>query len=597
MVTRIASFGGRRALWRLFGLGPAVAAVLALLGCAEVEPPALLTELTAPPQWRVGTPLQVVGRGLAGRSLRIDGIAARVPLQWAGSRSDGWELAWGHVPADGSWRDGRRIRTICLDGADLAGWTPCLAADAQFVSDWHPQLDSLQSQAPWRWGQRAEARGADLLLPGEGEQFLEVESGGQVRIAGLTTRLAQGRTLGETAIAPHWLGAQPGDRLWRVRLVGTAKRGDGSAVSAATPWGSWQTAHVQAPELKRDYRVPGWRRGDWSPAEAQGVASDGSWQLEWSGRWHWRSASVPMEATTPGGLAGHSVATSAWWSAALPWAIGPDRFDGQVRLVVTAGEDQWSSAPLGVAVPLMPTLQRVELEAGPAWRAALARLGLQAHAAAVEEALLQRLRQLFSGYALEITLVTAAQADGREKLRLRLGDLDGNGLQLLGAESGLAKDAGNWKLDEQLAGFDPVAWQSGHAAVSGVFAGELLGFSARLHPGRPSASAAFDAVFAPWCGQLGGTAATAGQAAAAQAAIRQMAWAVAEVSAHEIGHALGLAAGGDEPHHLGDHPGWIMDSGDARPWAERAGLAGAAPSQWGPLDASYLQLILPKEQR
>lgn len=545
----------------------------------------------------MGTPLQVVGRGLAGRSLRIDGIAAKIPLQWAGSRSDGWEVAWGHLPADANWRDGQRISQICLDGADLAGWEPCLAADARFVSGWHPQLESLQSQAPWRWGQRAEVRGADLLLPGEGEQFLEVESGGQVRVAGLTTRLGQGRTRGELAIAPHWLGAQPGDRQWRIRLVGTAKRSDGSAVSAATTWSIWQTSHVQAPELRRTPTLPGWRRGDWSPAMAQGVADDGSWKLQWSGHWLWRSASVPMAEATPSGIAGHSVATSAWWSAALPWAVAPDRFDGEVRLVVTDGQDQWTSAPLGVAVPLLPTLQRVEVEAGAAWRAALARLGLQAHAAVVEMALLQRLRQLFSGYALEITLVTAPQADGREKLRLRLGDLDGNGLHLLGAESDLAKDVGNRKLDEQLAGFDPAAWQSGQVAVSGVFAGELLGFSARLHPDRPSASAAFDEVFAPWCGQLGGTAATASQAAAAQAAIRQLAWAVAEVSAHEIGHALGLAAGADEPHHLGDHPGWIMDSGDARPWAERAGLAGAPASQWGPVDAAYLQMVLPKERR
>jgi hypothetical protein len=534
---------------------------------------------------------------LAGRTLRIDGVAAKIPLQWAGSRSDGLELAWGHLPVAASWRDGQEIRQICLDGADLAGWEACLATDARFVSAWHPQLDSLQAQAPWQWGQRAEVRGADLLLPGEGEQFLEVESGGQVRAAALTTRLGQGRTRGELAIAPHWLGAQPGDRQWRIRLVGTARRGDGSAVSAATAWSIWQTSYVQAPELRRTPTMPGWRRGDWSPAEAQGVADDGSWQLQWSGNWHWRSAVVPMAATLPGGLAGHSAATSHWWSAALPWAIAPERFDGQVRLVVTAGDDQWTSAPLGVAVPLLPTLQRVEVEAGPAWRAALARLGLQAHSAAVEGALLQRLRQLFAQYAVEITLVAAPQADGREKLRLRLGDLDGNGLHLLGAESGLAKDVGNLKLDEQLAGFDPAAWQNGQAAVSGVFAGELLGFSARLHPDRPSASAAFDEVFAPWCGQLGGTAAKAGQAAAAQAAIRQMAWAVAEVCAHEIGHALGLAAGGDEAHHLGDHPGWIMDSGDARPWAERAGLAGAPASQWGPVDASYLQEILPKGRR
>ena len=72
---------------------------------------------------------------------------------------------------------------------------------------------------------------------------------------------------------------------------------------------------------------------------------------------------------------------------------------------------------------------------------------------------------------------------------------------------------------------------------------------------------------------------------------------VVSVLAHEIGHALGMPAGTADLHRPTDQPAWIMDSGGARPWAERAGLAGAPPAQWGPLDAAYLGQILPRSQQ
>lgn len=575
----------------------ALALALGVAGCAEAEAPPLLRQLLAPATWRVGTPLEVRGRGLAGRQLAVGGAKARVALQWRGQDSDGLESAWGHLPADPAWREGQVIDRVCLDGADLGPYAACLGMQARFADAWKPQVPSLQAPAPWRWGQRLAVDGAALLLPGEGAQWLEIDSGGQVRQAELVTRAADGRSRGEVVVRPAWLGAQPGTRQWRLRLVGAALRADGTTQAETTPWSAWQSAAVATPELRAAGAPPGWRRGDWAPVAATAVADDGSWQLQWSGQWRWRAQAAPAQFATPGGVGGHSPATSAWWQQNLAWPVAPLRFDGEVRLVVDAGGDSWSSPPLALSAPLLPALQRVDVEAGPAWRAALARLGLLAHAAAVEQALLARLQQLFDGYAVHIALVGAARDDGRERLHLRLGDRDGNGLGLLGAEVGTAKDVGNQVLDEQLAGFDPQAWQAGQAAVAGVFVGEVLGFSARLYPDRPSASPAFDQVFAPWCPALGGTPARTDQAGAAHSAIRQLAWVVAEVAAHEIGHALGLAAGGAEPHHPTDHPGWIMDSGAARPWAERAGLPGAAPSQWGPVDAAYLQAILPGPAR
>ena len=90
---------------------------------------------------------------------------------------------------------------------------------------------------------------------------------------------------------------------------------------------------------------------------------------------------------------------------------------------------------------------------------------------------------------------------------------------------------------------------------------------------------------------MGGVSATAADAVKANAAIDLVAKVVAEVTAHEIGHALGLAADTVDAHHSGDSPGWIMDAGAARPFAERAGLPSAAISQWGPVDLAYLHQI------
>ena len=55
----------------------------------------------------------------------------------------------------------------------------------------------------------------------------------------------------------------------------------------------------------------------------------------------------------------------------------------------------------------------------------------------------------------------------------------------------------------------------------------------------------------------------------------------------------GLAAIDGQFHHLGDNPGWIMDSGSARPFEERAEIDGAGPAVFSPQNRAYLEQILP----
>lgn len=576
-----------------------MAEILALpmmVACAEAEPPVALAELTVPAVVRVGTPVYVVGRSLAGRSLRLKGAPVTIPLIASGQRSDGAELAYGHVPAHPAWLAGQGLAQGCLTGDDLGQWQFCAAATAVFQTAWLPQVQQVIAPAGWRWGQTAVLQGDDLLLPGEGWQHTEVEIDGEVRSAALTTSVADGRRRGLMAVSPNWLGAHPGHKRFRARVAGHTAQG-----TITGPWSPWQEVQVAVPVLQA--AGPGWRRGDYVPAAAFDVPEPKNWTLLWSGHWQTEPPAgpsqpgAPSQFSTPGGPGGRSTVSSSWWSEHLPLRALTSGFQGHVRLQIRRGTEVWEGPEVSVAAPVLATVQRIEVVTGAGWSAALARFGLAQHRAAVEVSVLTRLRGHFASAAVQLLFTPWPVDDGRETLRVWLGDQDANGLHLIGAETslgGTGKDVGNLWLAEQIGGFDQLAFAAGIAPIGGVFVGEMMGFSRKLHPKSASASPEFDATFDRFCPELGGTPAAAGPHQLVDKAIAHLAAAVAEACAHEIGHALGMPAGTLEIHRSGDEPGWIMDSGSARPWAERAGLVGAPPSQWGPADAAYLVTILPR---
>lgn len=265
------------------------------------------------------------------------------------------------------------------------------------------------------------------------------------------------------------------------------------------------------------------------------------------------------------------------------------RFVGEIGLAAEATlgcDPQWQP----VEFTLAPTLQVVQLRVTDGFADALEMLGLPGRGPVVVGRAQSLAQAAFAGFSLRFdTFEAPAIAGFRERVTIAVANRDPNGLGLLGNDNSPGKDDGNLLLDEQLDGFNRRTRRRGEAAHGGVFIGELMVFSRKLHPNSTAADPAFDALFGPFSPQLGGTPASLDEDAGA--AVEALAQILAETAVHETGHALGLAAGTDSPHHEDDHPGWRMDRGTHRPFGERAGLEGA--SVWGPLDSLYLETVLP----
>ena len=475
-------------------------------------------------------------------------------------------------------------------GAGLEQWQTCVPIEARFRADW--QAGSVALTAPSgaiAWTQSVDVLGEDLLLPGEGVQFLDIDDGGPAVPVAVVAGPSQTRDRASVRVAPAWTGP-PGAKRWRWRLRGTHR-----GISSTGPWTPEAIWQLQEPQ---SLLAPGSvSRGNSLPLALHGVPT-GS-QLVWAGKWTLADGSAQVwpadvGAALPVAQDNVAIASSLWWLSRWP-ATGPQpvAFDGTLHLRVLVGGQAWAGSPVPVQWQVATLQQRVVIICGTGWLAALQRLGLAAHSQAIEDQMLAVLRGHFTGLA--VTLGTAPVAG--EALYLTFFDKDPNGLGLLGVEPGVVKDVGNLQLDEQLGGLNHTARKAGYAAYGGVFLGEALGFSAKLHPHSPVATPQFDELFGATAPSLGGTAAPAGAAGPATfAAGTALAHVAAEIAAHEIGHALGLAAATAAPHHAGDHPGWIMDAGVDRPFAERAGLAGATQSTWGPIDTAYLHAVLAKSK-
>lgn len=554
--------------------------MLLVAACGEPDPVALQA-VVLPEVLRPGSPIEAEGEGLDGATLRLGDPAVDVALQ-ALAGPAGITRAIGHLPLQIAWTEGARPGEACLQGRP--GWRSCVPIVARFTRQWTSEAIEF-APTPAVFGTSLDLQGDDLLLPGEGQVAVQAEvDGGSWRTVAVETRLAWGRRKAALDLQPAWLGPQPGPRSVRLRLVQTV-----AGQAQAGPWTAAKTLEIQAPALVGE--PGGLRRGQVLPLRAAGTGA--TWELALTGTWRKGKETLeewPAEAPRrllgrPDGLV---VATSEWFlSHVAPLQTeGPLVLQGTARLrLLGPDEKTWDSAEMPIDWPVLATRQVVVLEMGAGFQAGMTRLGLGIHAETLRKRVLARVAQAFQGLAVDVT----EQAPHGESLRLAIVDRDPNGLELVGADSSAGKDEGNLILDEQLGRFDAAGYVGGGAAYGGVFVAGLLGFSSKLHPTASLATAEFDGLLGPYCPELGGKPATE---PVPEATLRAVASLVAHTVLHEIGHALGLAAGTADVHHAGDQPGWLMEAGLARPFAERAELPGAAPWTWGPKDQAYLQKIL-----
>jgi hypothetical protein len=219
---------------------------------------------------------------------------------------------------------------------------------------------------------------------------------------------------------------------------------------------------------------------------------------------------------------------------------------------------------------------------------------------------------------VNLTLRTRAPDDFALYSTVDVEGPDPNALGLFGYDNTPGKDVGNLRLFDRLGGVDALTQADGFPGYGGIFIESFLGYSThpparvrRIFDGNPR----FDRIFDPLRPDTG-TPASADEAAAVPALAdgdgdaclrpardraREVACAVfvlgnlvGSTLSHELGHSLGLAnPDGGDFHDHGDAPNRLMDAGGARPFEERAQLAGAGPSVFCDDEYAYLKRILP----
>lgn len=624
-----------------------VSVVAGCLACGEEPQPASwLQRVHLPAEVRSGSPLLAVGTGVRGLRLELHGAGGSISAALSSlpdrgvfpAVTSGLMAPWTHGVVSGGaspFVDGTPLIRACLLPSSLGGKAKnCLPLSGV---TWR---STLPSQAPpvlvgaptiaLRHGALASISGATVPLPGEGTATLtiEVRRGQDVWRAGPVAVLpwnADGSRGASVLVAPAWLGPTLGAAEVRMRLQRSYFVG-----ADTTSWSTWQQVDVAPPSLSpplqddvgRGLPVPGstfastwpaiWRGGPKLSLPGIALAVSGQWQTKAKTDVDaWSSATARLLPLC-GQRRGRAVLTSKAWvaggwkkhvgqtlTASLQWRL---RVPTTSSLRPQSSTAPWPLAPVSgpivsTKLHLQPTIQRVELLISASSVAGVARFGL-AHA---QETIFNRVAELvqshFDQWSVEVRLNTIVPPfdEGTERVRLALLDRDPNAAGLLGNDPTVGKDEGNQLLDESLdGGVHLPGRELGQPSYGGVFLAGFFALSPTANPSGGVADPAFDVIFSPFASALGGQPLDAARLSTATKAIEVLSQVIAGTVSHEVGHTLGLAAVNGY-HHSGDNPGWRMDSGTARPFAERANLPGSGGERWGPLDAAYLDQILPKD--
>jgi len=277
----------------------------------------------------------------------------------------------------------------------------------------------------------------------------------------------------------------------------------------------------------------------------------------------------------------------------------PGTFDGTVTPMLVSGPDSVRGDPFGLTLQITPARQIVYIKLLPSFDEALQAFGLREAREAVEAQIVAAAAQIYDGLNVGFTLTPPE--DYAEFCVAEVGGRDPNGTNLFGLDNTAGKDVGNLRFDDVIGGFNAETRAQGFAAYGGIFPAEFMQLSPSVGAGG-NTSARFDDIFGPVSPELGGTPATAEEAAGTAdraelvaEAVRVFGNLVGNTIAHEVGHSLGLTAIEGQFHNSGDNPAWIMDAGSFRPFEERAQVDGQGPEVFSPTNRAYLEQVLPLE--
>jgi hypothetical protein len=292
------------------------------------------------------------------------------------------------------------------------------------------------------------------------------------------------------------------------------------------------------------------------------------------------------------------------------------QFVGQVTPIARKGADQVVGATANATLAVAPVRQIIYVRFLASYVDSLALYGLANADALVRQRIFAVAARDYVGVNVEFR--DTPPTDFALYSEVDIEGPDPNALGLFGYDNTPGKDVGNQRLFDHLGGVNATTQSDGFPGYGGIFAENFLGFSA--HPSSRVAridgdgdprnfDAIFDAV-RPDRGQpVSGAEVRAGITVASDGsaclgardratrvgcAVFVLGNLIGTTLTHEAGHSLGLAdPTGEAFHDAGDGINRLMDTGDNRPYEERAELLGQGPAVFCDDEYLYLRTILP----
>jgi hypothetical protein len=300
---------------------------------------------------------------------------------------------------------------------------------------------------------------------------------------------------------------------------------------------------------------------------------------------------------------------------AVDFSAPRGRFEGSVTPVLTFGADQLEGIAVeSTTLTLGPIRQICWVRFLPGFSESLDLFGLGAVENVIKERILARMQEIYwPPGRRENHINVEFRADEPDDFTtggyaiLDIGGPDPNNLGLFGYDNTPGKDVGNLRLWDHVGGENALGALDGYG-YGGVFIESMLYWSE--HPpsgerpqGAPPAVRVFDDIFDPVRDQevVAGeypNGAASSRIAQIEAAISFLSNMVADTSAHEFGHSLGLAqpfVPNEAYHNAIPQTGCLMDTGAERPLEERARLNGNEGARFCQENLWYLLDILPLE--